>query len=119
MPPAAVAPRVALLLCYVTLSHLPTIMACAVVSIVAVAAFRDSEMAICFRGIVLRARAAGPATSLPCGVVSVLLLCVWRWAPQQLNARALSAGSDLSRVTPGVFQPAATSRVFFSSATAP
>ncbi len=119
----AVAPQdVALLLAYVTLQHLPTMLALSLFIAVVVALgrmYRDSEMVIWFAAGVGLARFVRPVlrTAWPVLlVVALLLLFVWPWGNRsslELRER-YQQRSDLSRVTPGVFQSSADGRrVFF------
>ena len=118
-----VAPQdVALALGYVALGHLPTMLALSLfIAVVATLGrmYKDSEMAIWFASGVGLARFVKPVlqTSWPVLlVVGVLLLFVWPWGNRnstELRAR-YEQRSDLSRVTPGVFQTSRDgSRVFF------
>jgi len=119
----AVAPQdVVLLLGYVSLQHLPTMLALSLfVTIVLTLGrmYRDSEMAIWFASGVGLARFVRPVlrTSWPALlVIALLLLFVWPWgnrSSQELRER-YQQRSDLSRVTPGVFQASSDGRrVFF------
>ena len=118
-----VAPQdVVLALGYVALGHLPTMLALSLfIAVVATLGrmYKDSEMAIWFASGVGLARFVKPVlqTSWPVLlVIGVLLLFVWPWGNQnstELRAR-YEQRSDLSRVTPGVFQTSRDgSRVFF------
>jgi lipopolysaccharide export system permease protein len=119
----AIAPQdVVLLLGYVTLGHLPTFMALSLFIAVVVSLgrmYRDSEMAIWFASGVGLTRFVRPVlrTSWPVLlVVALLLLWVWPWgnrSSMELRDR-YQQRSDLSRVTPGVFQTSSDGqRVFF------
>jgi len=119
----AIAPQdVVLLLGYVALGHLPTMMALSLFVAVVVTLgrmYRDSEMAIWFASGVGLTRFVRPVlrTGLPALVViALLLLVVWPWGNQnsiELRDR-YQQRSDLSRVTPGVFQTSSDGqRVFF------
>jgi lipopolysaccharide export system permease protein len=119
----AIAPQdVVLLLGYVTLGHLPTFMALSLFIAVVVCLgrmYRDSEMAIWFASGIGLSRFVVPVlrTSWPVLlVVGVLLLVVWPWgnrSSMELRDR-YQQRSDLSRVTPGVFQTSSDGqRVFF------
>ncbi len=113
---------VVLLMGYTVLTHLPTILALSLfVSIVVTLGrmYRDSEMAIWFSSGVSLARVIAPVlrTSWPVLlVVALLVLLVWPWGNRssaELRER-YEQRSDLSRVTPGVFQTSRDgSRVFF------
>lgn len=119
----AVAPQdVVLLLGYTALGHLPTILSLSLFVAVVVSInrmYRDSEMVIWFSaGVGLHRlvrpvlRAAWPVL----GVVGLLVFLVWPWgnrSSDELRSR-YEQRSDLSRVTPGVFQSSADGRrVFF------
>ena len=119
----AVAPQdVVLLLGYVALGHLPTMMALSLFVAIVVTLgrmYRDSEMAIWFASGVGLSRFVRPVlrTSWPVlAAVAVLLLVVWPWGNRnslELRER-YQQRSDLSRVTPGVFQASSDGRrVFF------
>ncbi len=119
----AVAPQdVVLLLGYVTLGHLPNLMALSLfIGIVVTLGrmYRDSEMAIWFASGVGLARFVRPVlrTGWPALlVIALLLLVVWPWGNKnslELRDR-YQQRSDLSRVTPGVFQASSDGqRVFF------
>jgi lipopolysaccharide export system permease protein len=119
----AIAPQdVVLLLGYVTLGHLPTILACSlfVATVLTMGRmYRDSEMAIWFASGVGLARFVRPALRMAWPVlvvIALLLLFVWPWgnrARTELQERYQQRG-DLSRVTPGVFQSSRDGRrVFF------
>jgi lipopolysaccharide export system permease protein len=118
-----VAPQdVVLLLGFVALQHLPTMLALSLfIAIVLTLGrmYRDSEMAIWFAsGLGLGAfvrpvlRMSWPVLL----VVALLLLFVWPWGNRssiELRER-YQQRSDLSRVTPGVFQSSSDGRrVFF------
>ncbi len=119
----AVAPQdVVLLLGYVALGHLPTMMALSLFVAVVITLgrmYRDSEMAIWFASGVGLTRFVRPVlrTGWPVLlVVGLLLLVVWPWG--NLNSMELrdryQQRSDLSRITPGVFQTSSDGqRVFF------
>lgn len=119
----AIAPQdVVLLLGYVSLGHLSTMLALSLfVAIVATLGrmYRDSEMAIWFASGVGLARFVRPVlrTAWPVLlVVGLLMTFVWPWGNRmstELRER-YEQRSDLSRVTPGVFQMSRDgSRVFF------
>ncbi|MBA4176756.1 MAG: LPS export ABC transporter permease LptF [Leptothrix sp. (in: Bacteria)] len=119
----AVAPQdVVLLLGYVALGHLPTMIALSLFVAVVVTLgrmYRDSEMAIWFASGVGLTRFVRPVlrTGWPVLlVVGVLTLVVWPWGNRnslELRDR-YQQRSDLSRVTPGVFQTSSDgNRVFF------
>ena len=119
----AVAPQdVVLLLGYVALGHLPTMLALSLFVAVVVTLgrmYRDSEMVIWFASGMSLSRFVRPVlrTSWPVLlVVSLLLLLVWPWgnlSSLELRER-YQQRSDLSRVTPGVFQSSSDGRrVFF------
>lgn len=119
----AIAPQdVVLLLGYVALGHLPTMMALSLFVGVVVTLgrmYRDSEMAIWFASGVGLSRFVRPVlrTGLPVLlVIALLLLVVWPWGNKnsiELRDR-YQQRSDLSRVTPGVFQTNSDGRrVFF------
>lgn len=119
----AVAPQdVVLLLGYVALGHLPTMIALSLFVAVVVSLgrmYRDSEMAIWFASGVGLTRFVRPVlrTGWPVLlVVGVLTLVVWPWGNRNsLDLRdRYQQRSDLSRVTPGVFQTSSDGRrVFF------
>jgi lipopolysaccharide export system permease protein len=119
----AVAPGdVVLLMGYVALGHLPTMLALSLFVAIVVTLgrmYRDSEMAIWFSSGVGLARFTGPVLRMSWPVllvVAALVLIVWPWANRssaELRDR-YEQRSDLSRVTPGVFQSSRDgSRVFF------
>jgi lipopolysaccharide export system permease protein len=119
----AIAPQdVALLLGYVALGHLPTILALSLFVAVVVTLgrmYRDSEMAVWFASGVSLLRFARPVLQVGAPVlllVGLLLLFVWPWGNRnslELRER-YQQRSDLSRVTPGVFQSSGDGqRVFF------
>lgn len=119
----AVAPGdVVLLMGYVALGHLPTMLALSLFITIVVTLgrmYRDSEMAIWFSSGVSLARFTGPVLRMSWPVllvVAALVLIVWPWANRssaELRDR-YEQRSDLSRVTPGVFQSSRDgSRVFF------
>lgn len=119
----AVSPEdVVLLLGYTSFGYLPLVLSLSLfVSVVVVLGrmYRDSEMAVWFAcGLGLN-RFVRPVmwTALPvCLVIGVATLWVWPWVNEQsaqLKDR-YQQRSDLSRVTPGVFQTSANGqRVFF------
>lgn len=119
----AVAPQdVVLLLGYVSLGHLPTMLALSLfVAIVATLGrmYRESEMVIWFASGVGLSRFVKPVlqTSWPVLlVIGVLLLGVWPWSNRHMAdlRTRYEQRSDLSRVAPGVFQTSRDgSRVFF------
>jgi lipopolysaccharide export system permease protein len=119
----AVAPQdVVLLLGYVALGHLPTMIAMSLFVAIVVTLgrmYRDSEMVIWFSSGVGLSRFVRPVlrTSWPVLlVVALLTLVVWPWGnANNIDLRDRYAQrSDLSRVTPGVFQTSADGRrVFF------
>ncbi|MBK6470122.1 MAG: LPS export ABC transporter permease LptF [Betaproteobacteria bacterium] len=119
----SVAPQdVVLLLGYVALGHLPTMIALSLFVAVVVTLgrmYRDSEMAIWFASGVGLTRFVRPVlrTGWPVLLmVGVLTLVVWPWGNRnslELRDR-YQQRSDLSRVTPGVFQTSSDGRrVFF------
>jgi lipopolysaccharide export system permease protein len=119
----AVAPAdVVLLMGYIVLAHLPTILALSLFVAIVVTLgrmYRDSEMAIWFSSGVGLVRFVGPVLRMAWPVllvVAVLVLAVWPWGNRssaELRDR-YEQRSDLSRVTPGVFQTSRDgSRVFF------
>jgi lipopolysaccharide export system permease protein len=119
----AVAPQdVVLLLGYVSLGHLPTMLALSLFVAVVLTLgrmYRDSEMAIWFASGVGLTRFVRPVlrTAWPVLlVVALLLLFVWPWGNRsslELRER-YQQRSDLSRVAPGVFQTSSDGRrVFF------
>ena len=119
----AVAPQdVVLLLGYATIGNLPILMTLSLfVAIVLTLGrmYRDSEMAIWFSSGIGLSRFVRPVlrTSWPVLLaVAVLLLVVWPWGNRntiELRDR-YQQRSDLSRVTPGVFQASSDGRrVFF------
>ena len=119
----AVSPQdVVLILGYIALGQLPTILALSLFIAIVVTLgrmYRDSEMAIWFASGVGVTRFVRPVlrTGWPVLlVVSLLLLFVWPWGNRnslELRER-YAARSDLSRVTPGVFQTYSDGRrVFF------
>jgi lipopolysaccharide export system permease protein len=113
---------VVLLLGYAALGHLATMLCLSMFVAVVVTLgrmYRDSEMVIWFSSGVGLSRFVRPVmwTALPVMVVvCVVMLVVWPWVNQQsaeLKDR-YTQRSDLSRVTPGVFQSSADGRrVFF------
>jgi lipopolysaccharide export system permease protein len=119
----AVAPQdVVLLLGYTALGHLPTMLALSLFIAVVTALgrmYRDSEMAIWFASGISIMRFVRPVlrTGWPVLlVVALLVLFVWPWGNRQgaeLRDR-YQQRSDLSRVSPGVFQTSRDgTRVFF------
>ncbi|MBE0547610.1 MAG: LPS export ABC transporter permease LptF [Rubrivivax sp.] len=119
----AVAPQdVVLLLGYVSLGHLPTMLALSLFVAIVVTLgrmYRDSEMVIWFASGLSLSRFVRPVlrTSWPVLlVVTLLLVLVWPWGNRsslELRER-YQQRSDLSRVTPGVFQSSSDGRrVFF------
>ncbi|MFM2405533.1 MAG: hypothetical protein RL223_3413 [Pseudomonadota bacterium] len=118
-----VAPQdVALLLAYFALGYLPTMLALSLFVAIIVTLgrmYRDSEMAVWFAaGLTLR-RFVRPVlwTAWPVLLAAgAMLLVVWPWAKRagdELRQR-YEQRSDLSRVSPGVFQSSRDgSRVFF------
>ncbi|MFY9511506.1 MAG: LPS export ABC transporter permease LptF [Rubrivivax sp.] len=119
----AIAPQdVVLLLGYLSLGYLPMILALSLFVAIVVTLgrmYRDSEMAVWFASGVGLARFVRPVlrTSWPVLlVVALLLFFVWPWGNRNsLDLRERYAQrSDLSRVTPGVFQTSSDGRrVFF------
>jgi lipopolysaccharide export system permease protein len=118
-----VAPQdVVLLLGYVSLGHLPTMLALSLFIAIVVTLgrmYRDSEMAIWFASGIGLSRFVRPVlrASWPVLlVVALLVTFVWPWvnsASAELRDR-YEQRSDLSRVAPGVFQSSRDgSRVFF------
>ena len=118
-----VAPQdVVLLLGYVTLGHLPTMLALSLFVAVVVGLgrmYRDSEMAIWFASGLPLSRFVRPVLRMAWPVllvIALLLLFVWPWgnrSSMELRER-YQQRSDLSRVTPGVFQTSSDgTRVFF------
>lgn len=113
---------VVLLLGYVALGHLPTMLALSLFVAIVVTLgrmYRDSEMTIWFASGVGLKRFVRPVlrTAWPVLLVVVLLLTlVWPWGNRnstELRER-YTQRSDLSRVTPGVFQASTDGRrVFF------
>ena len=119
----AVAPQdVVLLLGYISLGHLPTMLALSLfVAIVFTLGrmYRDSEMVIWFASGVGLSRFVRPVLQMAWPVllaIGVLLLFVWPWGNRnsvELRQR-YEQRSDLSRVAPGVFQTSRDgSKVFF------
>ncbi|MCG3189510.1 MAG: Lipopolysaccharide export system permease protein LptF [Burkholderiaceae bacterium] len=119
----AVAPAdVVLLMGYSALSHLPTILALSLFIAIVVTLgrmYRDSEMAIWFSSGVALTRFVAPVLRVSWPVllvVAILVLLVWPWGNRstaELRER-YEQRSDLSRVTPGVFQTSRDGRrVFF------
>ncbi|MEK8052220.1 LPS export ABC transporter permease LptF [Ideonella sp. DXS22W] len=118
-----VAPEdVVLVLGYFALGHLPTMLSLSLFIAVVVTLgrmYRDSEMVIWFASGVGLGRFVRPVLRMAWPVllaVGLLLLFVWPWGNQagtELRGR-YEQRSDLSRVTPGVFQTSRDgSRVFF------
>lgn len=119
----AVAPQdVVLLLGYVALGQLPIMLTLSLFIAIVVSLgrmYRDSEMAIWFASGVGLSRFVRPVLRMAWPVlvvVALLLLFAWPWGnrnSQDLRDR-YQQRSDLSRVTPGVFQTSADGhRVFF------
>ena len=119
----SIAPQdVVLLLGYVMLSQLPLMLSVSLFVAIVVAIgrmYRDSEMAIWFASGVGLSRFVRPALRMAWPVllvVALLQLVVWPWGNRnslELRER-YQQRSDLSRVTPGVFQSSSDgSRVFF------
>jgi lipopolysaccharide export system permease protein len=119
----AVAPQdVVLLLGYISLGHLPTMLALSLfVAVVFTLGrmYRDSEMVIWFASGVGLVRFVRPVLQMAWPVllaIGVLLLFVWPWGNRnsvELRQR-YEQRSDLSRVAPGVFQTSRDgSKVFF------
>ena len=119
----AIAPEhVVLLLGYLALQLLPTVLALSLFIAVVVALgrmYRDSEMVIWFAAGVGLARFVRPVLHMSWPVllvVALLVSIVWPWGNQsslELRER-YQQRSDLSRVTPGVFQTSRDGRrVFF------
>jgi len=119
----AVAPTdVVLLMGYTALSHLPTILALSLFIAIVVTLgrmYRDSEMAIWFSSGIALTRFIAPVLRVSWPVllvIALLVLAVWPWgnrASAELRER-YEQRSDLSRVTPGVFQTSRDGRrVFF------
>lgn len=119
----AVSPQdVVLLLGYTALGHLPTMLSLSLFIAIVVTLgrmYRDSEMTIWFSSGIGLSRFVAPVlrTSWPVLlVVGLLVLFVWPWGNQaQTDLRdRYTQRSDLSRVTPGVFQTSRDgNRVFF------
>ena len=119
----AVAPQdVVLLLGYLSLGYLPMILALSLFVAIVVTLgrmYRDSEMAVWFASGVGLSRFVRPVlrTAWPVLlVIALLLFFVWPWGNRNsLELRDRYAQrSDLSRVTPGVFQTSSDGRrVFF------
>jgi len=119
----AVAPQdVVLLLGYVSLGHLPTMLALSLfVAVVSTLGrmYKDSEMVIWFASGVGLARFVRPVlrTAWPALLaIALLMFFVWPWGNHnsaELRER-YAQRSDLSRVAPGVFQTSRDgSKVFF------
>ncbi|MDT7834751.1 LPS export ABC transporter permease LptF [Aquabacterium sp. OR-4] len=124
-----VAPEdVVLVLGYYALGHLPTMLSLSMFIAVVVTLgrmYRDSEMVIWFASGVGLGRFVRPVLRMAWPVllaVGLLLLFVWPWGNQagtELRGR-YEQRSDLSRVTPGVFQSSRDgSRVFFIDRASP
>ena len=118
-----IAPQeVVLFLGYIAIGHLPTMLALSLfVSVVATLSrmYRDSEMAIWFSSGVGLTRFVQPVLRVSWPVllvIGLLALFVWPWQNQrsvELKER-FERRSDLSRVTPGLFQTSSDgTRVFF------
>ncbi len=113
---------VAMLMGYAVLTYLPTILTMSLFIAIVVTlgrAYRDSEMAIWFSSGVALPRFIGPVLRVSWPVllvVAVLVMLVWPWGNRssaELRDR-YEQRSDLSRVTPGVFQTSRDGRrVFF------
>ncbi len=113
---------VVLLLGYLALGYLPMILALSLFVAVVVGLgrmYRDSEMAIWFASGVGLSRFVRPVLRMAWPVlllVALLLIFVWPWGNRsslELRER-YQQRSDLSRVTPGVFQTSSDGRsVFF------
>jgi lipopolysaccharide export system permease protein len=119
----AVSPQdVVLLLGYTALGHLPTMLSLSLFIAIVVSLgrmYRESEMAIWFASGVGLSRFVRPVlwTAAPVLlVIALLMTVVWPWVNSQsaeLRER-YQQRSDLSRVTPGVFQSSSDGRrVFF------
>jgi lipopolysaccharide export system permease protein len=119
----SVAPQdVVLLLGYVMLSQLPLMLSVSLFVAIVVALgrmYRDSEMAIWFASGVGLSRFVRPVLRMAWPVllvIALLQLVVWPWGNRnslELRER-YQQRSDLSRVTPGVFQSSSDGRrVFF------
>ena len=113
---------VVLLMGYTALSHLPTILALSLFVAIVVTLgrmYRDSEMAIWFSSGVAMTRFIAPVLRVSWPVllvVAILVLVVWPWGNRSSNElrERYEQRSDLSRVTPGVFQTSRDGRrVFF------
>ena len=119
----AVSPQdVVLLLGYIGLGYLPMVLSLSLFIAIVVTLgrmYRDSEMAVWFASGIGLSRFVRPVlrTSWPVLlVVALLMFFVWPWGNRNtLEMRERFAQrSDLSRVTPGVFQTSSDgSRVFF------
>jgi len=113
---------VVLVMGYVALGHLPTMLGLSLFIAVVVTLgrmYRESEMTIWFASGLGLGRFVKPVLGMAWPVlvvVGALLLFVWPWgnrSSDELRAR-YEQRSDLSRVTPGVFQSSRDgSRVFF------
>ena len=118
-----IAPQdVVLLLGYVTLGYLPLMLALSLFVAIVVTLgrmYRDSEMVIWFASGVPLTRFVRPvlrASWPPLLVVVGLVLVAWPWSNRHIAElrERYAQRSDLSRVTPGVFQSSSDgSRVFF------
>jgi len=118
-----VAPQdVVLLLGYATLGNLPIIITMSLFVAIVVTLgrmYRDSEMAIWFSSGIGLTRFVRPVLRMAWPVlvaVAALLLVVWPWGNRNSNElrERYQQRSDLSKVTPGVFQGSADGRrVFF------
>ena len=119
---------VVLLLGFVSLGHLPTMLALSLFIAVVVTLgrmYRDSEMVIWFasgvnihRFIVPVLRMAWPVVV----VIALLVVFVWPWSNQQTQELRdrYQQRSDIARVAPGVFQSSSDGqRVFLSNAKVP
>lgn len=113
---------VVLVLGYVSLGHLPTMLALSLFVAVVLTLgrmYRDSEMVIWFASGMSLARFARPVFAMAWPVllvIALMMLFVWPWGHRQtLELRErYQQRSDLSRVAPGVFQSSSDgSRVFF------
>lgn len=113
---------VVLLLGYITLGNLPTMLALSLFVAIVVSLgrmYRDSEMTIWFASGIGLTRFVRPVLQASWPVllvVAALMTLVWPWGNRnsiELRER-YTQRSDLSRVTPGVFQSSADGRrVFF------
>jgi lipopolysaccharide export system permease protein len=119
----AVAPAdVVLLLGYAALGNLPIMMTMSLFVAIVITLgrmYRDSEMAIWFASGIGLARFVRPVLRMSWPVllmVAALLLIVWPWGNRSSNELRdrYQQRSDLSRITPGVFQSSTDGRrVFF------